>query len=500
MQSMNAIHAKDGKSYLYPFVFNLSRSSDLSEFWSHFFCLCNSVFAGDPCCLVFFDETGLYLETIGGQKSNQGRGEFFQVNAQFFQAASGSKLAMVKAKDFLSSQKDDFLRETFSESSFFLLIPFANLKMRRGVLIVGRNTEEDIHLEEEKFAIFLAGQLYEKMILAQSLDIAQKTFIHEDKYTTLGHLTAGIAHEMNSPLGAIKAAAVNIQDAKRKMIADLPNVLNRLNAQNQNSFLLLLNLALSRKEFLSSKEERAKKRELIHILTQEGIQEPESVADILVDMGVYQDVGNLIKELGEASSELLQFIYNFASIDRNNENVVIAIERAAKLISAVKGYSKKDVKEEMSLHNVVDGIETVLTLYQHDLKQDVMLVKNLQEVPQVLGNQDELYQVWTNLIYNALQAMDYKGTLEISVTEEKDCVVVSISDSGSGIDENIKNRIFEPYFTTKPRGIGSGLGLDIVKRIVNKHNGTIDFISQPGATTFFVRIPSANSHVEKKEK
>jgi two-component system, NtrC family, sensor kinase len=110
-------------------------------------------------------------------------------------------------------------------------------------------------------------------------------------------------------------------------------------------------------------------------------------------------------------------------------------------------------------------------------------------LPLVLCYADELNQVWTNLIYNALQAMENQGTLTIDVKQQKDSVQVSITDSGTGISPEVMPRLFERFFTTKPTGKGSGLGLDIVRRIVDKHQGTIKVNSQPGLTTFTVSLP-----------
>jgi signal transduction histidine kinase len=116
-------------------------------------------------------------------------------------------------------------------------------------------------------------------------------------------------------------------------------------------------------------------------------------------------------------------------------------------------------------------------------------VKNYAEIPPILCYPDELNQVWTNLVHNALQAMDNRGTLTIGLTEYDRLVKISVTDSGKGIPEEIKAKIFDPFFTTKPAGEGSGLGLDIVKKIVEKHQGKIEVESIPGQTTFHVFLP-----------
>jgi signal transduction histidine kinase len=123
------------------------------------------------------------------------------------------------------------------------------------------------------------------------------------------------------------------------------------------------------------------------------------------------------------------------------------------------------------------------------LKQGIEVIKNYQQVPAIFCYAEELNQVWTNLLHNAIQAMSNRGRLEISVFEESRQIVVQVTDSGSGIPPEIKERIFDPFFTTKPAGEGSGLGLDIVRKIVDKHQGKIEVNSQPGRTTFSVMLP-----------
>lgn len=131
----------------------------------------------------------------------------------------------------------------------------------------------------------------------------------------------------------------------------------------------------------------------------------------------------------------------------------------------------------------------VLTIYHNLLKQGIEVIKNYGKVPAILCYPEEVNQVWTNLIHNAIQAMNNKGKLEIAVAEQNQHVVVILTDSGCGIPDKILARIFEPFFTTKPAGEGNGLGLDIVRRIVDKHQGKIEVESEPGRTTFSVWLP-----------
>jgi signal transduction histidine kinase len=187
---------------------------------------------------------------------------------------------------------------------------------------------------------------------------------------------------------------------------------------------------------------------------------------------------------------ILQLAYNLVRLQTNSKNIVNAVERAAKIVFALKSYARYDSSGSKQLETVTDGIETVLELYRNQLKRGVEVVREYQSVPPIRCYPDELMQVWTNLIYNAIQAMRDRGTLIINVSEQGDWILVQFTDSGCGIPPEIKAKIFEPFFTTKPAGEGSGLGLDIVKKIVDKHGGHIEVESEPGKTAFRVWLPA----------
>ena len=181
--------------------------------------------------------------------------------------------------------------------------------------------------------------------------------------------------------------------------------------------------------------------------------------------------------------------YKLSGLQRSTTNIEFAAARASKVVFALKNFSRIGYADEQILTNIIEGIETVLTLYNNQIKQGVEIVKSYEEIPEILCYPDELNQVWTNILHNAIYAMDLKGQLVIKVYKEKEFVVVSITDSGKGILPSEIEKIFNPFFTTKPIGEGSGIGLDIAKRIIDKHNGKILVESKPGKTTFRVFLP-----------
>ena len=168
----------------------------------------------------------------------------------------------------------------------------------------------------------------------------------------------------------------------------------------------------------------------------------------------------------------------------------MAVEKASRIVLALKTYLHSSISEEQQSIDLAKNIDIVLTIYHNRLKQGVDVFKEYDEVPEVLGHVDQLNQVWTNLIINAIQAMDGKGTLTIGIKRKQEFVIVSISDTGCGIPENIRNKIFEPFFTTKISGEGSGLGMDIIKRILEEHGGKITFDTEiDKGTTFYIKLP-----------
>jgi signal transduction histidine kinase len=215
-----------------------------------------------------------------------------------------------------------------------------------------------------------------------------------------------------------------------------------------------------------------------------------------VDIGIYQDdITKFLPLLQNSQSrKILHIAYKLVSLQKSAQTITTAVQRAGKVIFALKSFAHYDHSGNKITTQIDASIETVLTLYHSQLKHGVEVIKNYAKLPSILCYPDELNQVWTNLIHNALQAMDNKGTLQIDLVEQENQILISITDSGSGIPDEIKFRIFEPFFTTKPAGEGSGLGLDIVKKIIDKHEGKIEIDSQPGKTTFSVFISLASEN------
>jgi predicted ATPase/signal transduction histidine kinase len=324
----------------------------------------------------------------------------------------------------------------------------------------------------------------------QELKATQDGLIQSEKMAALGQLVAGIAHEINTPLGAIRAAIGNTDKALEGALSQIPQLLPQLNSQQQADFFSVLEQSLRHQPSLSTREKREIKRTLTQQLESHAIANAKQLAHLLTEGGLHHSFDAQLSLLQTPqANQIVQIAYDIARLHANSQTINNAVERSSKIVFALKSYARYDRSGEKQSVQITEGIETVLELYHNYLKKGVTVIRHYQPVPEISCYPDELVQVWTNLIHNAVQAMDSKGTLDIGVRQQNQEIVVEVTDSGCGIPPEIKDKIFQPFFTTKPAGEGSGLGLDIVQKIIEKHQGTITFASVPGNTTFTVTLP-----------
>lgn len=324
----------------------------------------------------------------------------------------------------------------------------------------------------------------------KDLKETQTMLVHSEKMASLGLVTAGIAHEINTPLGAINASADNI-NTYFPVIAD--NVSKITSILNEENVVLYSKLMAPKDNFgsLSTKETRAHRRDLKKQLDEANVQNSDELSRLMVEMGIHENWQEY-KSILESQYSLVMFThaYNFYQIHFNSQNIKAAVKKASKVLFALKKYSSQDQSDKKTKIGIADNLETVLTIYHNHLKHIELNLDFPKEDLEVIAYPDELSQIWTNIIHNALQAMEYKGRLDIGISKKDKFAQVYFRDYGAGIPEEIKDKIFKPFFSTKSAGEGSGLGLDIVRKIIDKHEGEISFESELGkGTTFFINIP-----------
>ncbi|BAU66168.1 GAF sensor signal transduction histidine kinase [Stanieria sp. NIES-3757] len=341
-------------------------------------------------------------------------------------------------------------------------------------------------------------QAKELALALKDLQQSQIQLIQGEKLAGLGQLIAGIAHEINTPLGTIKTAVGNMARGINEALAQLPYFCQLLNSTEQSKFFALIEQAIQQPTLVTGRQKRTLKQSMTKRLESYNLKDSVWIADRLIDIGIYGDeIEPFIPLLKQDYSEfILQLAYNLARLPNNSRTIETAVERVTKIVVALKNYARYDNSNQPYQIQIIEGLETALELHQNKLKHGIEVIRDYQPIPPIWCFPDELIQVWTNLIHNAIQAMKEQGTLTISTWEEANGIKVRIIDSGSGIAPEIQAKIFDPFFTTKPIGEGNGLGLYICRKIIDKHQGKIEIDSQAGQTIFTVWLPFQINNAE----
>ena len=316
----------------------------------------------------------------------------------------------------------------------------------------------------------------------------------QEKLAALGKLSAGLAHELNNPAAAGRRAAKQLHSTVENLQKNMLSLRGKhFSSKHRQLLAELQHRAIACNDVsLSPLEQSDREDALTDWLESQGVTAAWEFAPSLVAAGIeITQLQNLADEMdATAFREALLWLEATLTMNGLVSEVEQSTSRISDLVGAIKNYSYMDraALQEVDIHRDLDN---TLKILHHKLKYGVTVTKNYGDnIPKISAYDSELNQVWTNLIDNAIDAMDGKGELTIATNIENNCVLIEIIDNGGGIPLEIQPRIFEPFFTSKGVGKGSGLGLDISRRIiVQKHKGNIRFESRSGKTNFQVRLP-----------
>ena len=318
------------------------------------------------------------------------------------------------------------------------------------------------------------------------------------KLVSLGTMAAGLAHELNNPAAAARRAAAQLQQtvsSVQSLICQLGKVLEGDDWEHLLEAEQDATRRLNEAPPLDSLARSDREEALAQWLSEHAIPEGWRLASTFVSAGLDSDwLASVTKKLSaESHVAALNWLESRLTLHSLLKLVEQSTGRVADLVKAIKSYTHMD-ESPMQEIDVHDGIENTLTMLGYKLKNMQVVRAFDRSAPRIMAYGSELNQVWTNLIDNAIDAVDGDGKICVGTFVEDNQLVVEIVDHGRGIPPEVQARIFEPFFTTKGVGSGTGLGLLISNRIVaNRHGGEIEFESKPGETRFKVRLPLTRS-------
>ncbi len=323
------------------------------------------------------------------------------------------------------------------------------------------------------------------------LQAAQTQLIQAEKMASLGLLVSNVAHEINTPIGAVKSSGALIADTLDTTLANMPELFALLDPVPRGLFVQLITSGRAMAQPLSTREERALVKTTTSQLQEAGVEDANRKAKLLIKFRAHERATDYLPLLNHPQADfILEAASKIASIISGTNNINTAVEKVSRVVYALKALSGDDIARAVIQAPLQPDMDKALAKSQNQM-HGVELITNFQtDMPPIHADHDAMEQLCIHLVMNALQAMNYEGKLTVGLSAENNQAIISVSDTGTGIADDIKDRIFEPFFTTRLSGEGSGMGLAIVKRIVEQHQGNIDVQTEVGAgTTITVVLP-----------
>lgn len=379
------------------------------------------------------------------------------------------------------------------------LLPYSRMTTPPGDSIVEEPSEVLVVPREEMRAMTRACHELTTILVHVMLDRARfftSTMLHDAKLKSLGKLAAGLAHELNNPAAAITRSAKLLPDGVRAAQAAARKLGEARLTAAEAAAIREVGLECQEarvQEVRSPLEEAEREADIAGWLEAHDVDtaEAERIAQTPVALETLERLAAAVRSdcLGPALSYVAAECW-VRGLAREIEQAGV---RISDLVKAVRGFTRVDSASVPQPVDITEGLTETLAVLRGKAKgKGIRITVSLADdlVP-VRGVAAELNQVWANLIDNALDAAPESGSVEVGAARENECVVVRVVDDGPGIPAEIRDRIFDPFFTTKDVGKGTGLGLDIVRRLVERHDGDIDVQSRTGRTEFAVSLPVA---------
>lgn len=382
------------------------------------------------------------------------------------------------------------------------LLPYSRLTHAQGFAQATTDTEiMQFHRKDMSEMIQNHYGLTSALVHHMSSRIREFTTYQQqsEKMMALGKLSAGLAHELNNPASAIVRSSKELKKHLASQPDSFKKVISiRMSAEEVDAVndILFKRLSIPVKGKKTLMQRQNQEDELITCLNDLAVVDADEIAENLVEFGFEcEEVEAIHTKTSDIHfGPVMHWINNNLITDKMVNDIEEASNRIATLVSSVKTFTHMDRSPEKTQSDVHNGIENTLIMLNHKVKQSkIALVKDFQEdLPELKIFVSELNQVWTNLLDNALDALVgvENATLTIETKKDDGFARVKIIDNGSGMLEEVQKEIFNPFYTTKEIGKGTGLGLDVAKKIVEKHNGTLKLLeSKKGRTVFEVCIP-----------